>query len=501
MSDAGERLARQAGVFPDPLREQTAMIELCGGAAPNTSRAMKWGAAATGLPAIFSDFHGAGGNTSSFLAAQHPAMVAAISDDCTRYEFLDPACLAADVCDAIREYPRSPILVPLNEPALAYDALSRIRDVPASVLLFLTAKGGAVVELVSSPEEAAARMAPLRRFAPIAEGTTDLAMVAAGSVLHEIIMSRDPPATGARQTLCFYSLHQPQRVNVGADAGLEELVRRIAAPVPGRQRFGNRRLMMIGAGGLAGPLSLAISCSWKAEMNRIAHEPVPRDREETRRGLTVLDHDTVAASNRNRTLVYARDDVGRPKATALAARLQSLDPRGSYSGKVAYVSNAADLGSLAEYDALLVVPDNDLPRIHGARAALAAGIPYVTGATNATAGYLVAQVTGGSCFECQTGIDLARSATRFAARHDRSSSCQEAEPSVCASNMVIAGLMASELAEIFSGRRPRNLRFRGNDVTGNRLACRGGDTTPCSHRGHGAAVSSRNSVAPASIEG
>lgn len=92
-------------------------------------------------------------------------------------------------------------------------------------------------------------------------------------------------------------------------ADLLRYSRQMALPqvgAEGQRRLTQARVLIIGAGGLGVPVSLYLAAAGIGQ-------------------ITLVDHDSVELSNLQRQVIFATDDVGRPKAAAAAARLRSLN--------------------------------------------------------------------------------------------------------------------------------------------------------------------------------
>jgi molybdopterin/thiamine biosynthesis adenylyltransferase len=184
--------------------------------------------------------------------------------------------------------------------------------------------------------------------------------------------------------------------------------------------------------------------------------------------MDVIDGDPqVESHNLNRQILLV-DGVGRPKAPVLTRQLQQLDPAGSYRDVIRFIEQPEDLEPLEGVDALIMAPDNDAARLRGADAAWHRAVPYAVGGTGPGGGQLVIQQPGRACYRCITGrTDQPASATEDAGTN---SCALGANQSIVASNMVVAGLLVSELREAMARRRSQNLRFfGGRSGNGNRL--------------------------------
>jgi hypothetical protein len=163
----------------------------------------------------------------------------------------------------------------------------------------------------------------------------------------------------------------------------------------------------------------------------------------------------------------------------LTAELQKLDPAGIYRDVTRFIEQPEDLEPLDGVDAVIMVPDNDTVRLCGAGPAWRRGVPYAVGGTGVGGGQLVIQQPGRACYRCLTGLT---DPTVSAEAPGAQSCALAANESVVASNMVVAGLLVSELRQAMV-QRSQNLRFFGDPGgNGNRLGRITSDPE-CSHLG------------------
>ncbi len=133
------------------------------------------------------------------------------------------------------------------------------------------------------------------------------------------------------------------------------------------------RVVVIGAGGLGGPIAIAAAASG-AEV-------------------TVVDADVVELSNLHRQVQFGMADLGRAKATALAARIGGRGVVARFEA-----GNAAEL----TVDADVVVDGSDDPetKFLVADQARALGRPYVIAAALRHGGNVFAGAPGRACYRC-----------------------------------------------------------------------------------------------------
>ncbi len=122
----------------------------------------------------------------------------------------------------------------------------------------------------------------------------------------------------------------------------------------------NRSVLVVGAGGLGGPVLLALGA---AGVGR----------------LVVVDEDAVETSNLNRQPLFGEADVGERKARAAAERLRRLYPGARVEGVDGRFDAANALDLAAGCEVLVDGSDNFATKFLASDAALAADRPLVHG--------------------------------------------------------------------------------------------------------------------------
>ncbi len=143
------------------------------------------------------------------------------------------------------------------------------------------------------------------------------------------------------------------------------------------------RIALVGAGGLGGP---------------IAHALAPAGVE-----LTIFDGDLVEPSNLHRQLQFTLADVGRPKASTLAAALvrNGGAARGVDRRWVPDAMNAdASDPNAAPFDLIVDGSDDPATKFAVADWASAAGIPSVIAGALGTGGNVFLAAPRSACFRC-----------------------------------------------------------------------------------------------------
>ncbi len=96
-------------------------------------------------------------------------------------------------------------------------------------------------------------------------------------------------------------------------------------------------------------------------------------------GMTIVDCDTVGATNLNRQIVALRSTLGLPKADVLAARLKDINP----ALHLHTLNALLDEGNMdevlsAHFDCVVDAIDTIAPKVHLIRTCLERGIPIVS---------------------------------------------------------------------------------------------------------------------------
>jgi molybdopterin/thiamine biosynthesis adenylyltransferase len=149
-------------------------------------------------------------------------------------------------------------------------------------------------------------------------------------------------------------------------------------------RLRDARVTILGVGGTGGIAALALAASG------VGH-------------LHCVDPDEVELSNLSRQILYAEDDIGRPKAEAAVARLRRLNSDIEITGQRMEARGIEDvLGLAADCDVLLLGADRPPAlRTWTNRACLAAKRPWVDSGYHGPLVQSGAFVPGeGPCWEC-----------------------------------------------------------------------------------------------------
>ena len=157
----------------------------------------------------------------------------------------------------------------------------------------------------------------------------------------------------------------------------------------GQQRLLGANVVLIGAGGIGAP---AIQYLAAAGVGR----------------LSAIDDDAVALSNLQRQVLFATDDVGRPKVEAAKDAVARLNPDVTFAPREIRLNadNAAEL--LIGADVVIDGSDNFATRLAVADAALRLRIPLVSAAVGQFDGQLAVfrgWEAGRPCYRCLVGGD------------------------------------------------------------------------------------------------
>lgn len=155
----------------------------------------------------------------------------------------------------------------------------------------------------------------------------------------------------------------------------------------GQQRLLDAQVVLIGAGGIGVP---AIQYLAAAGVGR----------------LRVIDDDEVSLSNLQRQVLFATDDIGRPKVEAAREAVARLNPDVSVDPVAARLDAANAAALLADADVVLDGSDNFATRLAVADAALTLRIPLVSAAVGQFDGQLGVfrgWEEGRPCYRCLVG--------------------------------------------------------------------------------------------------
>ena len=162
------------------------------------------------------------------------------------------------------------------------------------------------------------------------------------------------------------------------------------------------------------------------------------------RDFTLVDPDTVAATNLNRQVLYF-DALGQPKVTTLATRLNRLCPEAHARGIIDVVQPA----HLSGAPLVLICVDSFAVRaqVNGWVTDIGDTATMINGGTSPFCGEVEVYRPGQTaCLECRIDVSSLASLETSRAR-----CAATPEPSVVISNMITAGLMVGEVCAISAG--------------------------------------------------
>ncbi len=143
----------------------------------------------------------------------------------------------------------------------------------------------------------------------------------------------------------------------------------------------NRRVLIIGVGGLGSPAALALAQAG------VGH-------------LTLIDDDVVDESNLHRQILFGDADLGQSKVQVAAARLRTLAPEVAIDAlhERFEVANADAL--LARHDLVLDGSDNFATKFLASDRAMRLATPLIHAGVLRFAGQILPVVRGGPCVRC-----------------------------------------------------------------------------------------------------
>lgn len=157
----------------------------------------------------------------------------------------------------------------------------------------------------------------------------------------------------------------------------------------GQARLAQARVLVVGLGGLGSVATLYLAGSGAGH-------------------LTINDFDRVDETNLPRQVLFTPADVGRPKATAAAARLAQLNPGVQVTALDGRLDAAALATRVAAADLVMDCTDNFATRLAINAACVAARRPLVSGAAIRFEGQVAVFTSPGGpgpCYRCLYGAE------------------------------------------------------------------------------------------------
>jgi molybdopterin/thiamine biosynthesis adenylyltransferase len=152
---------------------------------------------------------------------------------------------------------------------------------------------------------------------------------------------------------------------------------------PGQKRLKEARVLVIGAGGLGAP---ALQYLAAAGVGTIG----------------VIDHDTVENANLQRQVIHVDAAIGLPKVQSAKTAMEAQNPYVTVRPYQRRLTEVIATDLFADYDLVLDGTDNFDTRYLANRAAVACGIPLVSGALSQWEGQLSVfdPARGAPCYQC-----------------------------------------------------------------------------------------------------
>ncbi len=174
------------------------------------------------------------------------------------------------------------------------------------------------------------------------------------------------PATLSKQEVLRYSRHL-----IMPEVGMD-----------GQLKLKQAKVLCIGTGGLGAPLGLYLAA---AGVGRIG----------------LVDFDAVDFTNLQRQVLFGTSDVGRPKITAAADRLQNLNPEIQIDAYETHLTSENALDLFKDYDIIVDGTDNFPTRYLVNDACVLLGKPNVYGSIFRFEGQItIFGYQGGPCYRC-----------------------------------------------------------------------------------------------------
>lgn len=149
---------------------------------------------------------------------------------------------------------------------------------------------------------------------------------------------------------------------------------------PGQQRLKAARVLIIGAGGIGGPVGLYLAAAGVGTLG-------------------LVDDDVVSLSNLQRQIQFDTDDVGRSKVEVSARRLKALNPHVDVRAFAERLSPETARARITGWDLVIDGTDDFETRMGVNAACVASGVPLVSAALGAWSGQ-VAVFEGRPCYRC-----------------------------------------------------------------------------------------------------
>jgi len=152
---------------------------------------------------------------------------------------------------------------------------------------------------------------------------------------------------------------------------------------PGQQALISSKVVIVGAGGLGGPVGLYLAAAG------VGH-------------ITIIDDDVVDPSNLQRQVQFVHTDIGMEKAIVMADTLDDLNPDVVAKGKTVRLTEDNATSLLSDHDIIIDGTDSFETRYVINSACLALNIPLVSGALGRFDGQVAIFPSdrSGPCYRC-----------------------------------------------------------------------------------------------------
>ena len=168
--------------------------------------------------------------------------------------------------------------------------------------------------------------------------------------------------------------------------------------IEGQERLLGAHALVVGAGGLGSPVALYLGSAGVGQ-------------------ITVVDHDTVDATNLQRQIAHTTSRVGQPKVTSAREAMLALNPQVQVDTLQSRADEAALMQLVANVDVVIDCCDNFATRHAVNRACVAHAVPLVSGAVIRLDGQLTTydtRHTSSPCYACLFPPDQAPEEVRCA---------------------------------------------------------------------------------------
>ncbi|SDJ04717.1 HesA/MoeB/ThiF family protein [Aliiruegeria lutimaris] len=152
---------------------------------------------------------------------------------------------------------------------------------------------------------------------------------------------------------------------------------------PGQKKLKQSRVLVVGAGGLGSPALFYLATSGVGTIG-------------------VIDGDTVDGSNLQRQILHREEDIGTPKVFSAMRAMKARNPFVEVKPYHRELTEEIARDLIAEYDLVLDGTDNFDTRYLVNRAAVACGVPLVSGALSQWEGQISVfdPANGAPCYQC-----------------------------------------------------------------------------------------------------